>query len=220
MADQDETLNQQAAELRKQINYHLYRYHVLDSPVISDAEYDGLFRKLVALETANPELIVPDSPTQRTGAEPLEAFEKVRHPEPMLSLANAFDVDGLYAWRTRIGRLLPDGSKLQYVAEPKIDGLTVVLTYREGRFVQGATRGNGEVGEDITQNLRTIYSVPTRVPVNPATQVAEPGYFVVRGEAFFPLDKFEALNESRLKEGLPQYMNPRNTAAGSILENT
>jgi DNA ligase (NAD+) len=204
------------ADLRKQINYHLYRYHVLDSPVISDAEYDALYRELVALEAEFPELVVPDSPTQRAGAEPLDAFEKVRHPEPMLSLANAFDVEGLYAWRERIGRLLPQGTRLQYVAEPKIDGLTVVLTYREGRFVQGATRGNGEVGEDITQNLRTIYSVPATIPVNPDSDIGRPAYLVVRGEAFLPLDKFEALNASRLQEGLPQYMNPRNTAAGSL----
>lgn len=209
-------LAERAAELRRQINYHLYRYHVLDSPVISDAEYDALYGELLALEAEHPELVVPDSPTQRAGAEPLEAFEKVRHPEPMLSLANAFDVEDLYAWRERIGRLLPEGTRLQYVAEPKIDGLTVVLTYRDGSFVQGATRGNGEVGEDITQNLRTIYSVPARVPVNPESQVGAPGYLVVRGEAFFPLDKFEALNASRLEEGLPLYMNPRNTAAGSL----
>ncbi|UCG23669.1 MAG: NAD-dependent DNA ligase LigA [Chloroflexota bacterium] len=206
----------QAARLREQINYHLYRYHVLDAPVISDAEYDALYGQLVELETAHPELIVPDSPTQRAGAEPLDAFEKVQHPEPMLSLANAFDVEGLYAWRSRIDRLLPDETSLNYVVEPKIDGLTVVLTYRDGRFVQGATRGNGEVGEDITRNLRTIYSVPKRIPVDPDSELSGPAYLVVRGEAFFPLDRFEELNQSRLAEGLPLYMNPRNTAAGSL----
>ncbi len=210
------SVEEQAARLREQINYHLYRYHVLDAPVISDAEYDDLYLQLVELEERHPELIVSDSPTQRAGAQPLDAFEKVRHPEPMLSLANAFDVEGLYAWRARIGRLLPEDIKLQYVAEPKIDGLTVVLTYRDGRFVQGATRGDGEVGEDISQNLRTIYSLPTRVPVDPGSDLAEPSYLVVRGEAFFPLDKFEALNQARLTEGLPLYMNPRNTAAGSL----
>ena len=209
-------LREQAAHLREQINYHLYRYHVLDAPVISDAEYDALYRQLAELEAKHPELVVHDSPTQRAGAEPLDAFEKVRHPEPMLSLANAFDIEGLKAWRIRIGRLLEEDTKLQYVAEPKIDGLTVVLTYRNGQFVQGATRGNGEVGEDITQNLRTIYSVPARIPVDPASALAEPAYLVVRGEAFFPLDKFEALNQARLEEGLALYMNPRNTAAGSL----
>ncbi|MFN2224267.1 MAG: NAD-dependent DNA ligase LigA [Candidatus Promineifilaceae bacterium] len=216
MTEPENGLAERAAELRRQINYHLYRYHVLDSPVISDAEYDALYAELAALEAEHPELVTADSPTQRAGAEPLEAFEKVRHPEPMLSLANAFDVEGLYAWRERIGRLLPEGTRLQYVAEPKIDGLTVVLTYRDGRFVQGATRGNGEVGEDITQNLRTVYSVPAQVPVDPDSEVSQPGYLVVRGEAFFPLDKFEALNAGRLEEGLPLYMNPRNTAAGSL----
>ena len=209
-------LSEQAAHLREQINYHLYRYHVLDAPVISDAEYDALYHQLVELEGQHPELVVHDSPTQRAGAEPLDAFEKVRHPEPMLSLANAFDVEGLEAWRVRIGRLLEEGTRLQYVAEPKFDGLTVVLTYRDGQFVQGATRGNGEVGEDITLNLRTLHSVPARIPVDPASRLAEPAYLVVRGEAFFPLDKFEALNQARLEEGLALYMNPRNTAAGSL----
>jgi DNA ligase (NAD+) len=202
--------------LRRQINYHLYRYHVLDSPVISDAEYDELYRQLVALEDAHPELVTADSPTQRAGAEPLEAFEKVVHPAPVLSLANAFSVEDLYAWRNRIGRLLPDNTSLTYVVEPKIDGLTVVLTYRDGRFDQGATRGNGEVGEDITANLRTVISLPQRIPVNPDSDLRPPAYLVVRGEAFLPLDKFEALNERRIDTGETPYMNPRNTAAGSL----
>ncbi|RMG96424.1 MAG: NAD-dependent DNA ligase LigA [Chloroflexi bacterium] len=205
------------AQLRKEINYHLYRYHVLDSPVISDAEYDALYRELVELEAAHPELVTPDSPTQRAGAEPLDAFEKVTHPAPILSLANAFDVADLYAWRQRIGRFLPEPDMpLTYVVEPKIDGLTVVLTYQDGLFVQGATRGNGEVGENITQNLRTIYAVPRRIPVDPQSEIHPPAYLVVRGEVFFPLDKFEAFNEARMAAGEPPYMNPRNAAAGSL----
>ncbi|MCI0393821.1 MAG: NAD-dependent DNA ligase LigA [Chloroflexi bacterium] len=203
-------------QLRQEIQYHLYRYHVLDSPVISDAEYDALYRELVALEEAHPELATPDSPTQRAGAEPLDGFEKVEHPAPILSLGNAFSVEGVYAWRTRIGRLLPPGVKPDYVVEPKIDGLTVVLTYRNGRFVQGATRGNGEVGEDITANLRTLYALPKRIPVDPQSGLAAPAYLVVRGEAFMTLDKFEQLNQARLAAGEPLYMNPRNTAAGSL----
>lgn len=205
------------AQLRDEINYHLYRYHVLDSPVISDAEYDALYRELLELERAHPELVTPDSPTQRVGAEPLDAFEKVTHPAPILSLSNAFNAGDLRAWRTRIGRLLPQPEmELDYVVEPKIDGLTVVLTYRDGVFVQGATRGNGEVGEDISQNLRTLYSLPQRIPADPDSKLAVPPYLVVRGEAFFPLDKFEAFNAARMEAGENAYMNPRNAAAGSL----
>ncbi|MFZ0547145.1 MAG: NAD-dependent DNA ligase LigA [Candidatus Promineifilaceae bacterium] len=208
----EERINQ----LRHEIEYHLYRYHVLDSPVISDGEYDALYQELLKLEQENPELLTPDSPTQRAGAEPLDAFEKVAHPAPILSLSNAFNVEDLHAWRTRIGRLLPDDTKLDYVVEPKIDGLSVVLTYRDGRFVQGATRGNGEIGEDVTVNLRTIHSLPKQIPINPESDAEPPPYLVVRGEVFFPIDKFEELNQRRLEAGEPLYMNPRNTAAGSL----
>lgn len=211
------TPEERISELRKQVNYHLYRYHVLDAPVISDAEYDELFRELAALEAEHPELVTPDSPTQRAGAEPLDAFEKVAHPAPILSLANAFNADDLRAWRTRIGRYLPDPEMaLDYVVEPKLDGLTVVLTYQNGLFVQGATRGNGEVGEDITQNLRTIRSLPQRIPIDPNSDLAPPPVLVVRGEAFFPLDKFEQFNLARMEAGEAAYMNPRNAAAGSL----
>lgn len=207
----------QMTTLRDQLNYHLYRYHVLDAPVISDAEYDELYHQLKALEAEHPELITPDSPTQRAGAEPLEGFEKVAHPAPILSLSNAFNVEDLFAWRTRIGRLLPNPDiSLSYVVEPKLDGLTVVLTYENGRFTQGATRGNGEVGEGITQNLRTLRSLPQRIPVDPNSTAVPPQTLVVRGEAFFPLDKFDAFNQQRVAEGEPAYMNPRNAAAGSL----
>ena len=205
------------AQLRDEINFHLYRYHVLDSPVITDAEYDALYHELLALEEANPVLVTPDSPTQRAGAEPLAAFKKVTHPAPILSLSNAFNVEDLYAWRQRIGRHLPDPEmKLDYVAEPKLDGLTVVLTYENGRFTQGATRGNGEVGEEITQNLRTITAVPQRIPVDPKSKMPEPPFLVVRGEVFFPVDKFEAFNARQRDEEKQVYMNPRNAAAGSL----
>lgn len=211
------------AALRDQINYHLYRYHVLDAPVISDAEYDDLYRQLQELEASYPDLVTPDSPTQRAGAPPLDVFAKVTHPAPILSLANAFSLEDLYAWRTRIGRLMPDSdAPLDYTVEPKLDGLSVVLTYRDGLFAQGATRGDGQIGEDITQNLRTLRSLPSRIPVSDPhanrqqPQIAIPPYLVVRGEAFFPLDKFEAFNASRLANGEPAYMNPRNAAAGSL----
>ena len=204
-------------ELRDKINYHLYRYHVLDAPVISDAEYDAFFEELVALESEHPELVTPDSPTQRAGAEPVAAFKKVTHPAPILSLQNAFNVEDLRAWRARTGRLLAAlNGELNYVAEPKIDGLTVVLTYRDGVFAQGATRGNGVVGEEVTQNLRTLRSLPQRIPVDRSNDVQAPAYLVVRGEVFFPLDKFETFNNARLESGEVAYMNPRNAAAGSL----
>ena len=210
------TPEERIAQLRREINYHLYRYHVLDSPVISDAEYDALYRALLALEAEHPELVTPDSPTQRAGAEPSDVFAKVRHPAPILSLGNAFDVEGLRAWRARVGRLLPPDTHLEYVVEPKLDGLTVVLTYRDGRFALGATRGDGEVGEDVTANLRTLRGVPKHIPVDPKQALPPPAYLVVRGEVFLPLDTFEALNAERLEAGQPLYMNPRNTAAGSL----
>ncbi|MEM7118841.1 MAG: NAD-dependent DNA ligase LigA [Chloroflexota bacterium] len=208
---------QEILKLRDDVNFHLYRYHVLDSPVISDGEYDELYHKLVVLEQAHPELVTADSPTQRAGAEPLEGFEKVAHPAPILSLSNAFNEEDLRAWRKRLDRHLPESDMvLDYVAEPKLDGLTVVLTYENGRFVQGATRGNGEIGEDITQNLRTIFALPKRIPVDPDSDLAAPTRLIIRGEVFFPLDKFEALNKARAAAGEPLYMNPRNTAAGSL----
>ena len=143
------------------------------------------------------------------------ALSKSSHPAPILSLANAFNAEDLHAWRTRIGRLLAEPEQpLEYVVEPKLDGLSVVLTYRDGLFVQGATRGNGEVGEDITQNLRTLRALPQRIPVDPKSSLTAPPYLVVRGEVFFPLDRFEALNTARAEAGEPLYMNPRNTAAG------
>lgn len=211
------TPEERITQLRDEINYHRYRYYVLNAPVISDAEFDRLYQELVDLEAAHPELITPDSPTQRAGAEPLDAFEKVTHPAPILSLANTFDVEGLYAWRKRIARYLPDPEmQLDYVVEPKFDGLTAVLTYRDGRFILGATRGNGEVGENVTQNLRTILTLPLKIPVDPASKLPSPPYLVVRGEVFIPLDKFEEFNAQRLAESEAQYMNPRNAAAGSL----
>lgn len=207
---------EQIDHLRQEINYHLYRYHTLDSPVISDAEYDALYRQLVDLEKKHPELVTPDSPTQRAGAEPSEMFVKVNHPVPILSLMNAFNADDLRAWRERIGRLLPEGTSLDYVVEPKFDGLSVILTYRDGVFTLGATRGDGLVGEDVTANLRTLMTLPQRIPVDPHCGVTPPPYFVIRGEVYLPLDKFAELNDSRAEAGEALYMNPRNTAAGSL----
>jgi len=204
-------------ELREQIRYHSYRYYVLDDPVISDAAYDALYRELQELEAAHPELVTPDSPTQRVGGEPREEFTAVEHPRPMLSLQNAFNPEELRAWRDRFLRLLPDGfPEPAYVVEPKIDGLTVVLHYTDGLFTLGATRGDGLRGEEITPNLRTIKALPLRVPVVATGELRAPGRLVVRGEAYMPIDAFEAFNRQQEALGKRTYANPRNTAAGSL----
>ncbi|MFW6097294.1 MAG: NAD-dependent DNA ligase LigA [Chloroflexota bacterium] len=204
-------------ELRQQIRYHRYRYYVLDTPVISDAEFDELYQELEKLESENPELVTEDSPTQRVGAEPSSAFEKVQHAAPILSLSSGHSMEDVNAWRARVGRLFDDGdAELNYVVEPKIDGLTVVLTYEKGRFVQGATRGNGRIGENVTRNLRTLYALPQQIPVDSGADVTIPGRMVVRGEVFFPLDRFEAFNEQQAASGAHIYMNPRNAASGSL----
>jgi DNA ligase (NAD+) len=207
-------------ELREQIRFHNYRYHVLDDPVISDSAYDALYRELQELEAAHPELRTDDSPTQRVGGEARDEFVTVRHPRPMLSLANAFNPEELRAWRDRALRLLPaDQADLAYVVEPKIDGLTVVLHYEEGRFTLGATRGSGVEGEDITPNLRTIKPLPLRIPlVRGATHGGQPAprRLVVRGEAYMPIDAFEEFNRKQEEAGKKTYANPRNTAAGSL----
>jgi len=205
-------------ELIAQIQYHNYRYYVLSDPVISDREYDLLLRKLEAIEAAHPDWIQPDSPTQRVGGTPLEGFARVEHPRPILSLANAYDAAEVHAWFERIARLLPEGHSaddLAFTVEPKFDGLTVVLDYEEGLLVRGATRGDGEVGEDITANLRTIPSIPLRIPAAPDSP-PPPARLVVRGEAYFPLDRFNALNRSLEEADERPFANPRNAAAGSL----
>lgn len=212
---ENDALRQELERLRQEIHFHNYRYHVLDAPVISDIEYDRLMVRLKAIESEHPEWITPDSPSQRAGSAPLDRFVKVAHPAPILSLANAFDADGVRAWLERIVRLDERVSKSKFVVEPKIDGLTVVLTYRNGVFVQGATRGDGEVGEDITANLRTVKALPLRIPVD-AAGPKPPDYLVVRGEAFIMNKDFDALNQRLEEAGEKTYLNPRNTAAGSL----
>lgn len=205
-------------ELKKQVNFHNYRYHVLDAPVISDAEFDKLLNELRQIEAEHPDWVTPDSPTLRAGAKPADRFEKVRHPAPILSLGNAFGADDARAWFERIRKLDDRVEKAKFVVEPKIDGLSVVLHYRDGLFVQGATRGDGEVGEDITSNLRTVRAIPLRIPVNNehSAEIGVPKYLVVRGEAFIPIKEFEELNRKLEEEGEKTYLNPRNTAAGSL----
>lgn len=201
--------------LQSEINYHNYRYHVLDDPVLSDYEYDMKLKRLQELEQKYPDLITSESPTQRSGARPQDKFEKVQHPAPILSLANAFNVDDLSAWFERINKLDDQLSQSSFVMEPKIDGLTVVLHYEKGIFVKGATRGDGETGEDITANLRTIRALPLKIPVN-EIGLPIPDQLVVRGEVFIKTKDFEKLNEELTKKGEKTYQNPRNTAAGSL----
>lgn len=203
-------------ELKSQVNFHNYRYHVLDAPVVSDAEYDRLLNELKQIEIQNPSWVTPDSPTQRAGAAPADRFDKVRHPAAILSLANAFGAQEAQAWFDRIRKLDERVASAKFVVEPKIDGLSVVLHYRDGIFVQGATRGDGEVGEDISANLRTVKSIPLRIPVVASEKIRVPSLLVVRGEAFIPIKEFEALNRQLEEAGQKTYLNPRNTAAGSL----
>ena len=202
-------------QLRDEINFHNYRYHVLDAPLISDYEYDQMLNKLRDLEARHPEWITADSPTQRAGAAALDRFTKVNHPAPILSLANAFNAEDIRAWYDRIARLDSRVKRSKFVLEPKIDGLTVVLHYENGVFILGATRGDGEVGEDITANLRTVKAVPLHIPVRDQGTKA-PARLVVRAEAFMKIKDFEALNRSLEEAGEKTYLNPRNTAAGSL----
>jgi DNA ligase (NAD+) len=210
-----ETAAARHADLAQQVERANRLYHVDDAPEISDAEYDQLFRRLVALENAFPQLVTSDSPTQRVGGTPTcETFDEVRHRRPMLSLSNAFSHDELRAFDTRVRRGLglppapEEAPDLRYVAELKIDGLAITLRYERGRFVQGATRGDGTTGEDVTANLRTIKAVPERI--------SAPASMDVRGEVFMPKAEFARINGEREEAGLPLYANPRNSGAGSL----
>lgn len=207
--------HQEYDALCTEIHFHNYRYHVLDAPLISDSEYDRLMARLRALEAEHPDWVTPESPTQRAGGAAVERFNKVRHPGPVLSLANAFDAGDVRAWLERIAKLDERVCESSFVVEPKIDGLTVVLQYRNGQFVQGATRGDGEVGEDITANLRTVRALPLRIPVQ-ADGPQPPEWLVVRGEVFMYSRDFERLNQRLQEAGERTYLNPRNTAAGSL----
>ena len=202
-----------AVELRQELERHNRLYYVLDDPEIGDDRYDALLDELRAIEAEHPELRAPDSPTQRVGAPPLDRFEQVEHHEQMLSLGNARNEEELRAWETRLANYLKrldiTASQFSYTTEPKIDGLAVSLTYEDGVLVRGATRGDGRIGEDVTQNLRTIGSVPLRIP-------NAPGLVEVRGEIYLPIAAFKALNERRAGAGEPTFANPRNSAAGSI----
>jgi len=205
-----DALVQRLEELREQVRRWDYAYHVLDNPEVADAAYDAAYLELRRIEEEHPELVTPDSPTQRVGSQLGEQFAKVRHRSPMLSLQNAFDEEEIRAWDKRVRSVAGDGAG--YVGELKIDGLAISLTYRGGRLVRAATRGDGMTGEDVTANIRTLKSVPLTVKPLPGL----PDEFEVRGEVYFPLAAFEKLNEQMAAAGRERYVNPRNTAAGSV----
>jgi DNA ligase (NAD+) len=209
-------LSKRAAQLRQQIQYHSYRYHVLSDPSISDKEYDALYNELKKIEIDHPELITPDSPTRRVGGAVSDKFAKVKHPAPILSLANAYNSDDVRAWFERIVKLDERVGTTEFVVEPKIDGLTVVLHYHDGLFVKGATRGDGETGEDVTANLKTVKPLPLRIPVDAASKLKPPSSLVVRGEAVIFVEDFEELNKRQVAAGEKTYVNPRNTASGAL----
>lgn len=222
--------SRRAEELREQIRAHNYRYYVLNAPTVSDAEYDALLAELQKLERSHPELVTADSPTQRVGAEPADAFTKVEHPTPILSLDKASDAEQIWSWWERVSKELPpDAVDPAWVVEPKLDGLTVVLHYEDGLFVQGATRGDGYIGEDVTTNLRTVPTLPLHIPVSrdpdvtgrsergsTLPRITVPGRLVVRGEALMLIEDFERLNQREVAAGRKPFANPRNAAAGSL----
>src|SRR5213080_1483142 len=204
-------VQQRLDELRERVDHHLYRYHVLDDPEISDAEYDRLFDELKTLEEEHPDLITPDSPTQRVGAPPSDRFQKVQHLTPMGSLEKVTDDESLFKWADDVRKRLDSDEPVAYVIEPKIDGLAINLTYEDGRLTRGATRGDGYQGEEVTVNLRTIPSVPLKMRGDSLPRVAE-----VRGEVYMPLSGFRDLNERVAELGQKLAPNPRNAAAGSL----
>jgi len=213
MAD-NQSLQQELADLRKEINYHNYLYNTLDQPSISDFEYDQLFNRLKEIEAQHPELITPDSPTQRVGSKLSEKFAKVQHPALILSLANGFGPEATMDWYERIAKIDPRVKTAKFVLEPKLDGLTVVVHYHNGLLSLAATRGDGIIGEDITENIRTISSLPLRIPVS-GNQKA-PDNIVFRGEVIITKADFQKLNQEIEAQGQKPYLNPRNTAAGSL----
>ncbi len=212
---EQDSLKARYFDLVRELNRHNYQYHVLDRPIISDGEFDGLLQELRGIENKHPDWISRESPTQRVGSNVSEKFGKISHVAPVLSLANAFSEEDVKSWLDRITKLDERIKFADFVLEPKIDGLTVVLTYQNGILIQGTTRGDGIVGEDITPNIRTIRSIPLKVPIN-NHQLKVPDLLVVRGEVFMFNSEFEELNAALVKKGEKTWLNPRNTAAGSL----
>jgi DNA ligase (NAD+) len=211
----DKQIESKVERLREKIRHHEYRYYVLDDPEISDAEFDRLMNELKQLEAEHPELITPDSPTQRVGGKPREGFVKVEHSSPMLSLDNAYSEEELRAWDRRVHEL--SGRKdVEYVCELKLDGMSLALRYEDGRLARGVTRGDGSVGEDVTLNVRTVRSVPLAISKETLKKAGLPPDFEVRGELLMPIAAFQRMNEEREKQGLSKFANPRNAAAGTV----
>jgi DNA ligase (NAD+) len=216
----DSSPARRAENLRSELRRHEHLYYVLDAPEITDAEYDTLMNELKQIEAAHPELLTPDSPTQRVGGKPAEGFKKVRHSRPMLSLDNAYSAEELAAWDARVRELAAE-LPVEYVAELKLDGLSVALHYEAAtaggaRLANGITRGDGQTGEDVTSNIRTIRSVPLSIPAEALKKLRLPQGFEVRGECVMPEAAFQHTNEEREREGLPAFVNPRNSAAGTV----
>ncbi|MGB9104221.1 MAG: NAD-dependent DNA ligase LigA, partial [Terriglobales bacterium] len=215
MATAAKTVQHKIEALRDQIRHHEHRYYVLDAPEISDAEYDRLVNELKKLEAEHPELITPDSPTQRVGGKPREGFVKVEHSSPMLSIDNVYTQDELNAWLKRV-RGVTGKKTLHYVCELKMDGLSMAVRYSNWCLVEALTRGDGMVGEDVTANVRTIRSLPLSIPKEMRRKFRIPNSFEVRGEVIFPTSTFERLNKDREEQGLSLFANPRNAAAGTM----
>ena len=203
---------QKIRELSEKITEHNIRYYVHDRPIVSDSEYDSMLRELQRLELENPELVLDTSPTQRVGAQPLSEFSSIEHRIPLLSLANAMDEDELVAFDAQVRKFLNTSEDIEYVAEPKLDGLAVELVYEKGSFAYGSTRGDGVTGEDITHNLRTIKGIPLEL----LNKESAPQILEVRGEVFISLSDFKSMNSYRLEMGEATFANPRNSAAGSL----
>src|ERR1700758_1636253 len=201
--------------LREKIRHHEYQYFVLDTPEISDQEFDKLTKQLKDLEAEHPELIAPDSPTQRVGGKPREGFVKVRHSTPMLSLDNTYSEEELRAWERRVHEL-SGRSEVDYVCELKLDGMSLALTYEDGKLARGVTRGDGTTGEDVTLNVRTVRSIPLSIPKERLKKAGVLPDFEVRGELLMPTASFKKINEERERRGLPTFANPRNFTAGTV----
>jgi len=209
------TIKREAEDLREKLRYHEYKYHVLDDPEISDAAYDKLLVRLKELEAAHPDIVTPDSPTARVGAQPREGFQTVRHARPMLSLDNAFSFDALRDFDRRV-REGSGREEIEYIAEHKFDGLSISLLYEDSVLVRGVTRGDGTTGEDVTLNIKTIRSIPLRMEESALKKAKLKGDFEVRGEVIMTRKAFEAMNRQQEQIGGKIFVNARNSAAGSV----
>src|SRR5579884_1632849 len=209
------SVSSELESLRDSIRHHEYRYYVLDDPEIPDADFDQLMNELKRLEAAHPELVTPDSPTQRVGGKPREGFVKVSHSVPMLSLDNAYNEEELRNWERRVHEL--SGHKdIEYVCELKLDGMSLALRYQDGKLVRGITRGDGSIGEDVKAKVRTVRSVPLSISAEKLKKAGIPADFEVRGEMLMPIVSFKKMNDDREKRGLSLFANPRNATAGTV----